>query len=96
MSELTLAVTWAGTADRPLWKVQVSRWAMGTDVLVLEELTGEGPLFTESDVDSITGLLVSEAYRMLRDDFRIVCHEHELSGCGECFSTRSERRGPFD
>lgn len=94
MEEITLSVSWGGTVDTPTWRVSVSRFKLGEgDALTVLEDQGTGPYMAEQLADEIVGVLMHESYRMLADQFVMLCTEHCLINCDEC-AGHVDRREP--
>jgi hypothetical protein len=93
--ELNVSVGWGGTAEEPTWRIEVGRWsAFDAAVLVVDELEGRGSALSENEVDEVVGVVLRECYRLLIDQFQVVCSEHNLIGCPHC-GPSVERRSPM-
>lgn len=85
MEELTLSVGWGGTADHPTWRIAIERadWPDEGPLLV-DETEGSGPTLPEHQADEVIGALMREGYRVLRDQFVVLCEVHGTPRCREC------------
>jgi hypothetical protein len=89
MREVTCAVGWGGTVDHPEWRVDVSTFEMGDSRIVSVEVwEGYGPSITEEMADEVVGQIQRQVWSMLRDEFQVLCIDHEVIGCVDCFGDR--------